>query len=74
VPAAHESVPDVALLDVQMPGKDELAAAGELHKAVPACRILICTTSGRPGYLLRAMAAGPPVSSSRTHRRKSSWT
>lgn len=56
--AAMECVPDVALLDVQMPGKDGLAAAAELHAAMPACRIIVCTTFGRPGYLARAMAAG----------------
>ncbi|MDH2426888.1 response regulator transcription factor [Sphaerisporangium sp. TRM90804] len=58
VPAARATAPDVALIDVQMPGKDGLAAAGDLHKELPACRILVCTTFGRPGYLLRAMAAG----------------
>ena len=58
VPAAREHRPDVALLDVQMPGKDGLAAAAELHRAMPSCRIIICTTFGRPGYLARAMAAG----------------
>jgi two-component system response regulator DesR len=56
--AARQHEPDVALLDVQMPGKDGLAAAAELHRAMPACRIIICTTFGRPGYLSRAMAAG----------------
>jgi two-component system, NarL family, response regulator DesR len=58
VPAAKESGPDIALLDVQMPGKDGLTAAAELRKALPACRIIVCTTFGRPGYLARAMAAG----------------
>lgn len=56
--AARRHQPDVALLDVQMPGKDGLEAAAELHRAMPACRIIICTTFGRPGYLSRAMAAG----------------
>lgn len=56
--AAKETSPDVALLDVQMPGKDGLAAAAELHAALPACRIIVCTTFGRPGYLTRAMSAG----------------
>ncbi len=55
---AKETTPDVALLDVQMPGKDGLEAASELHGALPSCRIIICTTFGRPGYLARAMAAG----------------
>jgi two-component system response regulator DesR len=56
--AARESSPDVALLDVQMPGKDGITAAAELHRAMPNCRIVVCTTFGRPGYLSRAMAAG----------------
>ncbi|MBN9743694.1 DNA-binding response regulator [Amycolatopsis sp. A1MSW2902] len=58
VAAAKETVPDVALLDVQMPGMDGLTAAAELKTALPACRVIICTTFGRPGYLARAMAAG----------------
>jgi two-component system response regulator DesR len=58
VPAARRTSPDVALLDVQMPGKDGLTAAAELHSALPQCRVVVCTTFGRPGYLARAMAAG----------------
>lgn len=58
VSAAKTHAPDVALLDVQMPGKDGLTAAAELHETLPACRIIVCTTFGRPGYLARAMAAG----------------
>jgi two-component system response regulator DesR len=56
--AARESKPDVALLDVQMPGTDGITAAAELHRELPACRIVVCTTFGRPGYLSRAIAAG----------------
>jgi two-component system, NarL family, response regulator DesR len=48
----------VALLDVEMPGMDGLAVAEQLRSAVPACRSLIVTTFGRPGYLRRAMEAG----------------
>ncbi|KIH98817.1 MerR family transcriptional regulator [Streptomonospora alba] len=58
LPAAKDARPDVALIDIQMPGKDGLAASAELHSALPDCRILICTTFGRPGYLARAMSAG----------------
>jgi two-component system response regulator DesR len=58
VPAARTAAPDVALLDVQMPGGDGLEAAAALHAALPACRIVILTTFGRPGYLSRAMRAG----------------
>jgi two-component system response regulator DesR len=55
---ARATTPDVALLDVQMPGKDGITAAAELHHEMPTCRIVVCTTFGRPGYLSRAMAAG----------------
>jgi two-component system response regulator DesR len=58
VPAAQRTNADVALLDVQMPGKDGLTAAAELHQAMPSCRVVVCTTFGRPGYLARAMSAG----------------
>jgi two-component system response regulator DesR len=56
--AARKARPDVALLDIEMPGGDGLTAAEELHAELPACRVLILTTFGRPGYLRRAMTAG----------------
>jgi two-component system, NarL family, response regulator DesR len=58
VAAAREHKPDVALLDIEMPGLDGLAAAAALHQEVPGCRVLILTTFGRPGYLRRAMESG----------------
>lgn len=58
VAAAEAAQPDVALLDIEMPGKDGLEAAAELRDRVPSCRVLILTTFGRPGYLRRAMASG----------------
>jgi two-component system, NarL family, response regulator DesR len=58
VAAALEHRPDVALLDIEMPGLDGLAAAAALTQELPGCRILILTTFGRPGYLRRAMEAG----------------
>lgn len=57
VPAALRSRPDVALLDVQMPGIDGIAAAASLVRQLPSCRVMILTTFGRPGYLRRAMEA-----------------
>ena len=57
VPAALLSRPHVALLDVQMPGMDGLAAAASLADQLPGCRVVILTTFGRPGYLRRAMEA-----------------
>ncbi len=56
--AALAARPDVALLDIEMPGNDGLDAAAELRAALPECKVLILTTFGRPGYLARAMQAG----------------
>jgi two-component system response regulator DesR len=50
--------PDVALLDIEMPGASGLEALAQLRGALPGCRILILTTFGRPGYLRRAMETG----------------
>jgi two-component system response regulator DesR len=58
VPAALRARADVALLDVEMPGMDGITATGALRQQLPACRVLIVTTFGRPGYLRRAMEAG----------------
>ncbi|MEU6426106.1 response regulator transcription factor [Microbispora sp. NPDC046973] len=58
VEAARRSRPDVALLDVQMPGRDGLAVTADLRAALPSCRVVICTTFGRPGYFARAMENG----------------
>ena len=58
VPTALDVRPDVALLDVELPGVSGLEAAAELAEALPGCRVVIVTTFGRPGYLQRAMAAG----------------
>ena len=58
VDAARAHAADVALLDVEMPGLDGIQAAAALRAGLPACRSLIVTTFGRPGYLRRAMEAG----------------
>ena len=58
VPTATEQRPDVALLDIEMPGMSGLDAAAALRDAVPDCKVLMLTTFGRPGYLRRAMDSG----------------
>jgi len=58
VPAVTKHEPDVALLDVEMPGMDGIEATQALKAARPQTRVLIVTTFGRPGYLRRAMQAG----------------
>ncbi|MEU9128078.1 response regulator transcription factor [Kitasatospora sp. NPDC048540] len=50
--------PDVAVLDLQMPGLDGIEVAAELRRTVPECRVMIVTGHGRPGHLKRALAAG----------------
>jgi len=56
VAAALRARPDVALLDIEMPGMDGLAAAAAI--TLPSCKLIMLTAFGRPGYLRRAMEAG----------------
>jgi len=56
--AAREANADVALLDIEMPGMDGIAAAAQLTAELPQTRTLILTTFGRPGYLRRALDNG----------------
>lgn len=57
LPAALRHRPDVAMLDIGMPGTDGLTAAARLVTEVPACRVLMLTSTGRPGELRRALSA-----------------
>lgn len=56
--AARSSAPDVALLDIEMPGLDGISVAAELARELPETRTLILTTFSRPGYLRRALENG----------------
>jgi two-component system, NarL family, response regulator DesR len=58
VSAVLEHRPDVALLDVEMPGLDGISATAAVRAAAPETKVLIVTTFGRPGYLRRALQAG----------------
>lgn len=57
VPKALECRPDVAVIDVDLPGLDGLSAAAALRRRLPECRTLVLTALGRPGILQRALAA-----------------
>ena len=58
LPAALAAEPEVALLDIEMPGGDGISAAAALEEQLPSCRVIILTTFGRTGYLKRAMESG----------------
>lgn len=57
VPAVIRERPDVAIVDIDLPGADGLAAAALLHEQCPECRVLILTVLGNPGNLRRALSA-----------------
>ncbi|MFI0900180.1 response regulator [Streptomyces sp. NPDC020983] len=56
--AARAAAPDVALLDIEMPGMTGIEAAAQLRAECPGVKVVIVTTFGRPGYLRRAMESG----------------
>jgi two-component system response regulator DesR len=55
--AALETRPDVAVLDIDLPGLDGLTAAAQLHERLPECRALVLTGLAQPAHLLRALHA-----------------
>jgi two-component system, NarL family, response regulator DesR len=57
VPAALKHRPDVAVVDIDLPGADGISAAAELRDRLPSCRVLILTVFARPDNLRRALAA-----------------
>ena len=57
VPSVKAHRPDVAILDIDLPGTDGLTAAAELHEQCPGCRVLILTVLNKPGSLRQALAA-----------------
>ncbi|MEU6076614.1 response regulator transcription factor [Micromonospora sp. NPDC047074] len=57
LPAAQRFRPDVAVIDIDLPGKDGLAAIGDIQAHLPEIRTLVLTALGRPGTLRRALSA-----------------
>ncbi|UZF76279.1 response regulator transcription factor [Amycolatopsis mediterranei] len=57
LPAAKAAHPDVAIIDIDLPGKDGLSAAIEIHESLPDVHTLILTSLGRPGTVRRALDA-----------------
>jgi two-component system, NarL family, response regulator DesR len=55
VQTALRTRPDVAVVDIDLPGLDGLTAAEQLHEQLPQCRTLVLTGLSQPGNLLRAL-------------------
>ena len=58
LPAVLSAKPDVAVLDIEMPGQSGLEVAETLRDQAPGCKVMVVTTFDRPGYLRRALDAG----------------
>ncbi len=58
VAAAAQHRPDVAVLDLQMPGLDGIEAATAIRADLPDCGCIVVTSHGRPGYLKKALGSG----------------
>ena len=69
VASVHQFRPDVAVLDIDLPGLDGLSAAATLHTEAPDCRVLILTALAVPRSLPTALAVHVPGSCPRTRRR-----
>ena len=57
LPAARESCPDVAIIDIDLPVVDGITAAQMLREQFPDCKVLILTSLSRPGTVRRALSA-----------------
>lgn len=57
LPAAQKHQPEIAIIDIDLPGLDGLSAAAQLHEELPSCRTLILTNLGRAGMVRRALTA-----------------
>lgn len=55
VDTALQARPDVAVIDIDLPGLDGLSAASQLAERLPSCKTLILTGLSQPGNLLRAL-------------------
>ena len=53
-----EHAPDIALLDIQMPGRDGLSAAREILERDPAARVVFLTTFSDDEYIVSALKLG----------------
>ncbi|MDA1359485.1 response regulator transcription factor [Glycomyces luteolus] len=55
---ADSRLPDIAVLDLEMPPQDGLWAAMRIRENNPGVKVMLVTRHARPGVLRRALAAG----------------
>ncbi|HEX2144877.1 MAG TPA: response regulator transcription factor [Glycomyces sp.] len=58
VTLAESRLPDIAVLDLEMPPRDGLWAAERIREGNPGVKVMLVTRHARPGVLRRALAAG----------------
>ena len=58
VPSALEHRPDIAIIDIDLPGIDGLTAAGKIKQEFPSVRIIITTSMADADWLDKARDAG----------------
>ncbi|MFK0253699.1 response regulator [Streptomyces sp. NPDC090445] len=58
VELARRHLPDVAVLDIRMPGTDGLQAAAEIRRLAPQTGVVMLTTFGEDDYILQALGGG----------------
>jgi DNA-binding NarL/FixJ family response regulator len=58
VKLAMKHKPDVALLDIRMPGTDGLEALEKIHRQLPNTRVVMLSSFDNPTYVARAVALG----------------
>ncbi len=58
IKAVHDALPDVAVIDISMPGIDGLEVVSQIHASYPQLPILVLTMYEEEQYVFRAIAAG----------------
>jgi len=58
VTIAPKALPDVVLMDINLPGMDGITATGEIVDIMPTVQVVMLSVQGESDYMRRAMMAG----------------